>query len=119
MALSGVALTCLSHRFESTKITHKHTGNPWQNLSLIWQDRFFGYLLVAWMLLGFGNLITLPIRIEYLADPKYGINASNTTISILMLVIPACTRIISTPLWSRLFDRASLITNRNILNLFF
>jgi hypothetical protein len=71
------------------------------------------------MLLGLGNLITLPIRIEYLADPKYGINASNTTISILMLVIPACTRIASTPLWSRLFDRVSLITNRNILNFFF
>lgn len=119
MALSGAALAYLSLRFESSVITHQHTGNPWQNLSLIWQDRFFGYLLAAWMLLGLGNLITLPIRIEYLADPKYGINASNTTISILMLVIPACTRIASTPLWSHLFDRASLITNRNILNLFF
>lgn len=119
MALSGFALAQLSRRFVSTPITQTHTGNPWQNLSLMWQDRFFGYLLFAWMLLGFGNLITLPIRIEYLADPKYGINASNTTISILMLVIPACTRIASTPLWSRLFDKASLITNRNILNLFF
>lgn len=119
MALSGLVLAYLSQRFESQQITHRHTGNPWQNLSLIWQDRFFGYLLGAWMLLGLGNLITLPIRIEYLADPKYGINASNTTISILMLVIPACTRIASTPLWSRLFDRASLITNRNILNIFF
>jgi hypothetical protein len=119
MALSGLVLAYLSQRFESQKITQKHTGNPWQNLSLIWQDRFFGYLLGAWMLLGLGNLITLPIRIEYLADPKYGINASNTTISILMLVIPACTRIASTPLWSRLFDRVSLITNRNILNFFF
>ena len=119
MALSGFALAQLSQRFVSTPITQTHAGNPWQNLSLMWQDRFFGYLLFAWMLLGFGNLITLPIRIEYLADPKYGINASNTTISILMLVIPACTRIASTPLWSRLFDKVSLITNRNILNLFF
>ena len=81
MTLSGLMLAGLSQRFESKHITHQHTGNPWQNLSLIWQDRFFGYLLGAWMLLGLGNLITLPIRIEYLADPKYGINASNTTIS--------------------------------------
>jgi predicted MFS family arabinose efflux permease len=71
------------------------------------------------MLLGLGNLITMPIRIEYLANPDYGINADNTTIAFLLLVVPASARILSTKMWGRVFDKLHLITTRNLLNIFF
>ncbi|MGB0743182.1 MAG: MFS transporter [Opitutales bacterium] len=106
-------------RIPSIPLSREHVGNPWQNISLIWKDGFFGFLLGSWMLLGLGNLIALPIRVEYLADPKYGINADNTTIAILMMVIPAITRILSTKMWGRFFDRLHFVTTRNLLNLFF
>ena len=119
MLLACVASSWSCARMPSAPLSREHVGNPWQNFSLIWKDPLFGYLLGTWMLLGLGNLIALPIRIEYLADPKYGINANNTTIAILMMVIPATTRILSTKMWGHFFDRLHFVTTRNLLNVFF
>ena len=74
----------------SNRLSRNNIGNPWQSSSLIWRDRFFGFILGRWMLLGMGNLIALPVRIEYLANPKFDVNASNTTIAVLMLVVIRC-----------------------------
>lgn len=71
------------------------------------------------MLLGLGNLIALPVRVDYLANPIYGVNASNTVIAMLMLVIPASARIASTKMWGHFFDRLHFVTTRNLLNFFF
>ena len=107
------------YKIPSKPMSTDHVGNPWQNLSLLWEDRLFGFLCGSWMLLGLGNLITLPIRIEYLANPKYGVNADNTTIGLLIVVVPAIARILGTKLWGRLFDHMHLISTRNLLNIFF
>jgi len=111
------AVACV--KIPSSPLSRAHVGNPWQNLSLIWKDRFFGFLLGSWMLLGLGNLLALPVRVDYLANPAYGVNASNTTIALLMLVIPAAARILSTKIWGYSFDRLHFVTTRNLLNLFF
>lgn len=100
-------------------LSKEKVGNPWQNFSLIWKDRLFGYLLGSWMLLGLGNLITLPIRVEYLAHSEYGINASNQSIAVLMVMIPAIARLLSTKVWGHFFDKLHFVTTRNWLNLFF
>lgn len=119
MVLSAAASAWATCQIPSAPLSTEHVGNPWQNLSLIWKDRFFGYLLSSWMLLGLGNLITMPIRVEYLANPEYGINADNTTIAFLLLVVPASARILSTKMWGRVFDKLHFITTRNLLNVFF
>jgi MFS family permease len=119
MVLAAAASAWATCKIPSAPLSTEHVGNPWQNISLIWKDRFFGYLLSSWMLLGLGNLITMPIRIEYLANPDYGINADNTTIAFLLLVVPASARILSTKMWGRVFDKLHLITTRNLLNIFF
>jgi predicted MFS family arabinose efflux permease len=71
------------------------------------------------MLLGLGNLIALPVRVDYLANPAYGINASNTTIAILLLVVPSIARILSTYMWGKFFDQLHFVSTRNLLNVFF
>ena len=71
------------------------------------------------MLLGIGNLICLPIRYEYLANQKFGIDANNATIAIIMVAIPAIAKIASTYIWANLFDKLKLMTTRNLLNGFF
>lgn len=119
ITLAAVGAAWAVSRIPSKALTTEHIGNPWQSFSLIWKDRLFGYLLGSWMLLGFGNLITLPIRVEYLANPNYGVNASNTTIAFLVLIVPATARVLSTKLWGSIFDRLHLITTRNLLNVFF
>lgn len=119
MALSALACAWATNRIPSTPLSSEAVGNPWQNLSLIWKDKLFGYLLFSWMLLGLGNLITIPIRVEYLANPRYRINMDNTAIAFLLVVVPAIVRLLSTRIWGRLFDRLHLITMRNLLNVFF
>lgn len=101
------------------RLSTSNVGNPWQNFSLIWKDRFFGYLLGSWMLLGLGNLLALPIRIEYMANPDYGVNASNKTIAIVMVLIPSAAQLLSTKIWGHFFDKLHFVTTRNLLNLCF
>ena len=115
---SGISAAVYA-KIPSRPLSRDSIGNPWQSCSLIWKDRFFGFILVCWMLLGMGNLIAFPVRIEYLANPKFGVNASNTTIAVIMLVVPAVARVLSTPMWGRFFDRLHFVTTRNLLNLFF
>ena len=37
------------------------------------EDALFRRTLVMWMLMGFANLMVLPLRVEYLANPKQGV----------------------------------------------
>ena len=119
MALAAIVSAAACVKIPSRQLSREHVGNPWQNFRLIWEDRLFGFLLGSWMLLGLGNLIALPIRVEYLADPAYGVDASNTSIAILMLVVPSTARILSTKMWGHFFDRLHFVTTRNLLNIFF
>ena len=119
MAIISLLASRVVAPIPSETYSKQQVGNPWQSLSLIWKDRLFGSMLGAWMLLGIGNLICLPIRYEYLANPKFGINAGNTEIALMMIAIPAVTKIISTAIWANLFDRLELITTRNLNNVFF
>jgi len=116
ITLAAVGAAWAVSRMPSHALNTEHVGNPWQSFSLIWKDKLFGYLLGSWMLLGFGNLIALPIRVEYLANPDYGVNATNTTIAFLVLIVPAIARILSTKIWGRIFDHMHLITTRNLLS---
>lgn len=119
MALCALACACAVRGVPSAPLSTKHVGNPWQSFSLIWKDRLFGFILSAWMLLGLGNLITIPIRVEYLANPAFGINANNATIALLLVVVPALARLASTKFWGRRFDQLHFVTTRNSLNLCF
>lgn len=116
MAAAAAACAWFCGHYPCSPLSRDSVGNPWQNISLIWKDRLFGWLLSSWMLLGFGNLITLPIRVEYLANPAYGINAENRAIAFLLLVVPSTCRILSTRVWGRFFDRFNLVLTRNALN---
>ena len=119
MALAAVMSAAACVKIPSKHLSREHVGNPWQNFRFIWKDRLFGFLLGSWMLLGLGNLIALPVRVEYLANPAYGVDASNTSIAILILVVPSTARIISTKMWGHFFDRLHFVTTRNLLNIFF
>lgn len=54
---------CLS-RIPSLALQRDQVGHPFRNISLAWRDKLFGWLLSSWMLMGFGNLMTLPLRTE-------------------------------------------------------
>ncbi|WOO41413.1 MFS transporter [Rubellicoccus peritrichatus] len=119
LIVMGVA--CLLNAYLVRKIPSKplvkaETSSPFRNLSLMWKDRLFGMMLTAWMLLGFGNLMIMPLRVEYVANPIYGINLSNTEVAFLTFTLPSVLRILSTKIWGILFDRMHFIIWRMCVN---
>ena len=69
--------------------------------------------------MGFANLMTLPIRIEVLANPYYGINASNGQVVLASVIIPSMMRILVGRYMGVLFDRWNYIYWRVLVNGFF
>jgi MFS family permease len=95
------------------------TGNPFGNFRYAVQDRFFGYILFTWFIMGFANLWTLPLRVDYVTSARYGIEGSALLVSLLTAIIPDLVRIVFIPIWGRLFDRMNFIVLRIILNAIF
>lgn len=114
VALGGVAALRLprSHLQRSVR-------NPLRLLSLLLEHREFGYLSLAWMLLGFGNLSTVPLRVEHVAAPESGNAYSAALVLVLTTVIPQAAMLVSTLIWGRLFDRMNFLVLRISLNLVF
>ncbi len=106
-------------RMPSNPLTAQPSRNPFGNLSLAWKDKVFGWMLIIWMLMGIGNLMTLPLRVEYMAQPRFGINATNAQIALMTAVIPSLSRLLTTHLWGYLFDRINFIVIRTLLNICF
>lgn len=96
-----------------------NTGGLSRDLRHALKDRLFSWMLTGWMLMGIGNLVTIPLRVEYLANPAYGIDASNTVVLAITLVVPLVTRVASIPVWGWAFDRFNLAFVRIAINLFF
>lgn len=118
------AIACLvcAYAFQqmpSQPLNSEKIGNPWANISLIWKDKLFGAMLLGWMFMGLGNLMTLPLRVEYMANPVYGINATNEQIAMITLGIPLGCRLAFTKFWGYLFDRLNIVVVRVILNILF
>jgi MFS family permease len=88
-------------------------------LRFVREDRLFRRTLICWMLMGFANLMMLPLRVEYLANPKYRQAASVGMIALLTGVIPNLVRLVLSPVWGYLFDHMNFFTLRVILNLGF
>ncbi len=86
------------------------------SLRYVRADRTLRWMLLSWMLMGFANLMMLPLRVEYLANPRYGLALSPQQIALYTLLIPGLVRLLLSPLWGRLFDRMDFFAMRITLN---
>ena len=80
--------------------------------SLVWKDKLFGYLCIAQMLIGFGNLATIPLRTEFLGSDDRGMAYSAGRVMMIAVVIPEISRLLALPLWGRLFDHVNFAVMR-------
>ena len=95
--------------------------HPFRALKYARDDTLFRQTLIAWMFLGFANLMMVPLRVEYLANPKYGITLHGAVptvgaIAFLTGVLPNVARLLMNPLWGWLFDRMNFFLLRVMLN---
>jgi MFS family permease len=93
--------------------------NPLGNMKYAWQDRSFGYVLLTWFIMGFANLWTLPLRVDYITSPQWGIEGSAIFVAMIITVIPETLRMLLIPFWAMLFDKMNFVILRMILNLSF
>lgn len=116
-----VVLVVLHLQTPSAPLAAVHvTGRSWlPHFHLLADDRRLALTLAAWMLMGFGNLMLLPLRVEYLGNPAYGIGASTAMIAVLTVVVPSVVRLLSMPLFGMVFDRMSFFSARIMVNVLF
>lgn len=86
------------------------------SLFILKEDRLFASMLLAWMIMGLGIIMTLPLRIEYLGGSG-GLDLTNEQIALVTVVVFSIARIISSRLWGGLFDRIRFLFFRISLNL--
>ncbi len=112
------AALCL-RQFPSRPLAASEGSHPFRALRFVRDDRLFRQTLICWMLMGFANLMMLPMRIEYLANPRYGLAMGVGEIAFLTGVLPNVARLIMNPLWGWLFDRMNFFVLRVTLNVGF
>jgi predicted MFS family arabinose efflux permease len=92
--------------------------NPLTSFGAVLENPRFGFVLVAWFLFGFANLALQPQRIEYLSQPKYGIELSPGMVVLVATFTTEATRLVVVPIFARLFDRVNFMYLRMSLNSF-
>lgn len=119
LGISAIISGLFLIKIPSTPLSPQASGSPWQNFSLIWKDRLFGWMIIAYMILGVGTAMVVPIKIEYMANPKFEINASNFNITLINVIIPSISMIIGTKTWGYIFDKINFIKTRLLINFCF
>ena len=122
LLIFGISLffanACLA-RCPTRPIEADGSSHPLRALRFVREDVLFRRTLICWMLMGFANLMMLPLRVEYLANPKYGLQLSIQAIAFLTGVVPNLARLAMSPVWGYLFDRMNFFALRVTLNIGF
>jgi MFS family permease len=111
-------------RCPSRPLTVSGGTHPFHALRYVRDDRLFRQTIISWMFLGFATLMMAPLRVEYLANAKYGVKLNGKlltagTIALFTGVIPNIARLILNPIWGWLFDRMNFFVLRITLNIGF
>lgn len=109
----------LIRRCPSSTIHDTGGSHPFRALRFVREDPVFRQTLIAWMLMGFANLMMLPLRVEYLAHERYGLRLAPDQIALYTSVIPNLARLVMSPVWGWFFDRVNFFALRITLNIGF
>lgn len=106
-------------RLESEPIPDDRRRRLSDSLRLLAHDRVLASTMASWMFVGFANLVTVPLRTEYLGNPRYGIDAKPSRVAFLVVAVPAVARVAMSPVFGLIFDRMSFFAIRIAVNIGF
>lgn len=106
-------------RCPSTKLTEEGGSHPFRAMRYAREDKLFRHTLISWMLMGFANLMMLPLRVEYLASEKYSLRLDPREIAFFVGVVPSLARLLMSQVWGWMFDRLNFFVLRVVVNLGF
>ncbi len=87
--------------------------------TLLRDDALVRSTLASWMLMGFANLMMLPLRVEFLSNERFGPSLSPGLVAFYTVVLPNAARLVMSPLWGAMFDRMNFFTLRIAVNVGF
>jgi hypothetical protein len=117
MAIGGLAL--LKIPTAPMERLPEGEGTVQRSWSLVTSDRMISSTLAAWMLMGFANLMMLPLRVEFLSNERFGPALRPGEVTFYTVVLPNAARLLMSPVWGRLFDRMNFFSLRIAVNLGF
>ncbi len=91
----------------------------WRAFRWLQIDSSFRFFLIAYMIMGLGNLIMNALFVDYLVNPDYGFALGPAEVAWLTGAVPMIFKLLSAYPWGILFDRANFIVLRLVLNLLF
>ena len=120
-ALGGIVSGLLTYQLPATpwQPPDDAAGSLWTSLRWIKLDRDFRTLLISWMIMGIGNLIAASLFVEYLANPRHGIDLPEKQIAWIIGVVPVSFRLLFSYPWGLIYDRVNFFIVRASLNVFF
>jgi MFS family permease len=118
-AVAHLAAAFWTSRCPSQPLTRSDGMHPLRAFRYVKEDRVFRLTLICWMLMGFANLMMQPLRVEYLANPNYGLKLETATVALIVGVIPNVARLLMSPIWGVVFDRMNFFALRVVLNVGF
>ncbi|OYW26196.1 MAG: hypothetical protein B7Z47_07880, partial [Chthoniobacter sp. 12-60-6] len=83
----------------------------WSSMRWVREDRDFRTLLISWMIMGIGNLAAACLFVEYLANPRHGINLPEFEVAWITGVVPVLARVVFSYPWGLVYDRFHLFHN--------
>ncbi len=124
MMLGGYAVSCLMMagcvRLMAPITLRKTVGvRLFDAFGHVKRDRQFRMILIAWMVLGFGNLICFGIFVEFVANPSYGYGLKADQVSLITTTTPEVCFLVTVFLWGLIFDRINFFIVRTVINVFF
>jgi MFS family permease len=82
-------------------------------------NRAFAKLLVTWMLLGLGNLMSMALFVEFIGNPAYGFGYDAKMSGLVTSTVPMAAFILTVVPWGEVFDKLPFYRVRAMVNLFF
>lgn len=82
-------------------------------------DKVFRKLISTWMLLGFGNLLSMALFVEFITNPDYGFEFGAKEVSLITATIPMLIFIVSAFVWGAIYDKMNFYQLRVLVNVFF
>ncbi|MFQ5481875.1 MAG: MFS transporter [Nitrospinaceae bacterium] len=119
LGLAGLGRAWAIFSMPAGPVEDSRFSNPFGNFVYMFENRSFGYVLLTWFIMGFANLWVLPLRVDYITSPQYGLEGSALMVATLITIIPDTMRALSIPYLARLFDSMNFIALRMILNTLF
>lgn len=108
-----------SLQLPSESIQGESKQTLFSNMALLWQDRLFGYICLAWFINGTAYHWLAPYRTNFLVEEEFGFSYSPGLVLLTVVIIPNAALLLSLPLMGLLFDKINFISHRIINILLF